>query len=469
MSFDPVRRRRDVTRGEGLRPRDPRGRELAAEHGSQRVEHGQGARERRAAHQRQPGAAPHRSERHHAPERDQRLPRVLLILARDAQTERYRSQRVVDQRAIVPTVALRRRRGVHGHSQPRGDRGEQQGREDLARVDFTPVFPSRVDRIEERVQDLALEAVIAIGRRELGDDDVEHSGLEGELERVPAGAAAAEPIELLEDPRRRGFGNLGPRLAERGERPVLDREAQTRGELDRAEDPNRIFPEADDGIADRPHQAPAEVAQAVGMVDDRLGVDVIEERVDREVAPQRVLFRRAEDVVVPDEQVVRVVRGYGFALGLRELGAAIRQVARAKRRDLDDLPVLEVDVGEPEATPDDAAVGEQTLDLARRRARRDVEVFRVELEEEVADAAADEVGRIIESRKPFDDANGVGVQVLEGDRMMDDFGTAMDRWRGGRSALGGRDRCRRHRFGAQALGPAREQGFDLLQNHAGEL
>jgi len=42
---------------------------------------------------------------------------------------------------------------------------------------------------------------------------------------------------------------------------------------------------------------------------------------------------------------------------------------------------------------DDPAVAEELLDLARVRRRPDVEVLRLPTEQEVADAAADEVGR----------------------------------------------------------------------------
>ncbi len=63
-------------------------------------------------------------------------------------------------------------------------------------------------------------------------------------------------------------------------------------------------------------------------------------------------------------------------------------------RDLDDLGA-ELDVGEPEAAADDPAVPEQLLDLVRMRRRADVEVLGPAPEQEVAHAAADQVGDVL--------------------------------------------------------------------------
>jgi hypothetical protein len=126
-------------------------------------------------------------------------------------------------------------------------------------------------------------------------------------------------------------------------------------------------------------------------------------------------------------------------------------------------------VSEAEAAADDAAVGEEPLDLARRRRRRDVEVLRIELEQEITHAAADEIRRVVEARQALDDPDRVGVQVFEGDRMMNDLGAAMDLRRGGRRGVGGRGRGGLRRLVAQVFRPARKERLDLLENHAREL
>ena len=55
----------------------------------------------------------------------------------------------------------------------------------------------------------------------------------------------------------------------------------------------------------------------------------------------------------------------------------------------------ELDVGESEPPSDDPAVAEQLLDLVRVRRRADVEVLGPAAEQQVAHAAADEVGDVV--------------------------------------------------------------------------
>ena len=127
-----------------------------------------------------------------------------------------------------------------------------------------------------------------------------------------------------------------------------------------------------------------DVAHAAAPVEHLTAIEIVKERVDREVAPDRVLVRFAEDVVAADEDVL--VERLPVVVGGLALGAA------PEGRDLDDLAALEQDVREAEAASDDAAVAEQALHVLGTRARRDVEVLRFARQEEVADAAPYEVG-----------------------------------------------------------------------------
>ena len=145
-------------------------------------------------------------------------------------------------------------------------------------------------------------------------------------------------------------------------------------------------------------------AMPADVVDDLLALEVVEQPVDREVAPARVLLGRAEDVVAADQQVA--------ALGLGAVAAAflVLHLARvgAERGRLDDLRAEE-DVREAEAAADDAAVPEQAPDVVGRRAGGDVEVLGLAAEQQVADAAADQVGGVIVAAQALDDFGGVGV------------------------------------------------------------
>src|SRR5262249_42894956 len=163
-------------------------------------------------------------------------------------------------------------------------------------------------------------------------EDLRHAGLQEKLHRSPRRAAAKQSVDLLENPGRRALGDLHAMDEEGGVGLRLHLEAEPRGELDGSEDPHWILPETNVRIADGADQASFEVRQATDVVGDVLGLDVIEETVDREVAPARVLLGGAEDVVAADEELLAFLR----------LDALAR--VRPEGRGLDDLR-SEEDVG----------------------------------------------------------------------------------------------------------------------------
>ena len=173
-----------------------------------------------------------------------------------------------------------------------------------------------------------------------------------------------------------------------------------------------------------------EILEAADVVDDRERPDVVEQRVDREVAPEGVFLGRAVGVVALNQAIAR----RGAAAGARFLrrrsavgSPGADRVSRrcpalggfrfrrqldgidlpAERRDLDGLGA-ELDVGEAEAPADDPAVAEQLLDLVRMRRRADVEVLRPAVEQQVADAAADQVGDVVVLVEPVEDLEASG-------------------------------------------------------------
>jgi hypothetical protein len=64
-------------------------------------------------------------------------------------------------------------------------------------------------------------------------------------------------------------------------------------------------------------------------------------------------------------------------------------------------------VRQPEAPADDPAVTEETLDLVRMRVRPDVEILRPPPKNQVADAAADQIGNVTVLLEPLKDAERV--------------------------------------------------------------
>ncbi|MBP1661667.1 MAG: hypothetical protein H6P95_2859 [Candidatus Aminicenantes bacterium] len=106
-----------------------------------------------------------------------------------------------------------------------------------------------------------------------------------------------------------------------------------------------------------------------------------------------------------------------FALGLLLPfgGELLFAEFAAEGRDLDDLAVLEADVGQTEAAADEEGVAEELLDLVGVGVRADVEIGRPAAEEEVADCAADEVGGIAVRAQPVEDLEAVGIDVVARD------------------------------------------------------
>src|SRR5262249_15436091 len=74
--------------------------------------------------------------------------------------------------------------------------------------------------------------------------------------------------------------------------------------------------------------------------------------------------------------------------------------------------------GEGERTADDPAVAKQLVDLVGMRRGADVEVLGAAAEEEVADAAADEVGDVLELPQPVEDAQRIGIHVAPRDHVL---------------------------------------------------
>ncbi len=328
-------------------------------------------------------------------QREQDLPHTLGVALADREPLRDRAQQRDRQFAVVVAA------GVAGLAQERGhhDRREQQRELDRGGQLAAGAGPG-ICLPQHRAQRFGLVGGAGLRqvRVQLRQDDLEDPGLEHQLERRRDRAAAEHPQKVLDDPRRGGAGDLVTVGPDRPQAVVVDAAAEPGGQAHRAQHPDRVLAHADVRVADGPHDAALDVGHAADVVQDHLAVHVVEQRVEREVPPPRVLLGRAEDVVVAD-QLDFVGRGLGH--GQR----------RAERRDLDDL-LAEVDVGQPEAAADDPAVAKQAPDLVRVRRRGDVEVLGAGAEQKVAHAAADEVGLVARAGQPRGHARRVGVEFV---------------------------------------------------------
>ena len=198
------------------------------------------------------------------------------------------------------------------------------------------------------------------------------------------GTASQQAQDLLEKPWASGLSQV----VARGDHGVVhgwrDAQVESRGELDGPQDADRVLAKADHRIADRADGPPAQIFDATTPVEHLAPVQVIEERVHREIAPQRVFVRLAEDVIASDEQIVEDLA----CLFLRRLHGRVT----AERRYLDDFAAAEQDVREAKSSPDDAAVAEKTANVLRTRICCDVEILGLAAEQKVAHAAAHQVG-----------------------------------------------------------------------------
>jgi hypothetical protein len=183
----------------------------------------------------------------------------------------------------------------------------------------------------------------------------------------------------------------------------LDLESEARGELDRTHHPDGVFAKSKIGITDDANPAGGEILEAADVVNHREVGDVVEERVDREIAAPRILQRRAEGVVVGDEKIFGLVFGDGRTLRLA-----------TERRHFDDL-VLEDDVDEPEPASDDPAVAKEPADFAGMGIGDDVEILRRPLHEEIADASSAEIRAVSAAMEAVENLEDVLGDAAAGD------------------------------------------------------
>ena len=98
-------------------------------------------------------------------------------------------------------------------------------------------------------------------------------------------------------------------------------------------------------------------------------------------------------------------------------GLSLPRDVLAEGRDLDGLGA-ELDVRETEPPADDPAVPEEPFDLIGMRIGADVEVFRPAAQQQIADAAAYEIGDVTLLLEPLKDAKSVRINVPARDRMI---------------------------------------------------
>ncbi len=209
--------------------------------------------------------------------------------------------------------------------------------------------------------------------------------------------------KFLEKTRARGRGKFMGVAADGLDRIGMNGEAEPRRKADCAEHPHRVLAKAHIRVADAAQRPLAQIAQPADVVYDPIFVGIVEKRVHGEVAAQRVFLRGPELVVV--HLVERPVRLRRFG-GWRRVGLRIAAEGRGFN-----LLVAEADQNKTKAAADHKRVSEKALDLARAGVRRNIKVLGRPSEQDVADAAADEIRREPRVMETMDHRQGVRIDV----------------------------------------------------------
>jgi hypothetical protein len=146
----------------------------------------------------------------------------------------------------------------------------------------------------------------------------------------------------------------------------------------------------------------AQILESTRIIDQREIGDVVIERVDGEVAPQRVFLDGAIEVVAHDQ-----------AIAYLAIGVRIRVVVRAaaaEGRDLDDV-ASEMHMRQAETAPDQATVAKDLAHLFGRGVGGNVEVLGLVSKEQIAHPAAHQMGLEVFLPEPVEHAQRLLADV----------------------------------------------------------
>jgi hypothetical protein len=253
-------------------------------------------------------------------------------------------------------------------------------------------------------------------------DGLEEAGLRKAAEGLLGVSGAEDLVVLLEHPRRCRAGDFVTQLPDRIDDGLIEGEIEPGGQREGPQHPDRVFLKSDDGVANRTDDAGPEIFEAAHVIDDGKRGDVVEERVDRKVAAERVFLGSAERIVAVQEVRVAFGRSRCRAVVFGRRHAVLcdffpRLNLTPEGRDLDDLRT-KPDVRETEAPSDDPAVPEELFDVIGMSRRPDVEVLGLSPEEEVAHAAADQIRDVIGLAQPVENLQSVGIDVTPRERVL---------------------------------------------------
>ena len=208
-----------------------------------------------------------------------------------------------------------------------------------------------------------------------------------------------ETEHLLAHTRLGGIQDAGVVVLHRRQRILLNPKTETRRKLDGPHHAHRVFLEADGRVANRADNLAPKVLHPTNPVNDTEVADVVEEPVNRKVAPVGIGLGCSEGIVLKRP----------FRCVLNDFPNRLRILAEGRR--LNHL-LAEADMGKPKAPPDEEAVAERTAHFVRFRACADVEVLRRAPHQQITDTTAHEVGGVAKAGEAVKDLQGIRVDVL---------------------------------------------------------
>ena len=236
----------------------------------------------------------------------------------------------------------------------------------------------------------------------------------------------------------RHIGQQRQTLLQRAGRRLVQLEfelVQLGGKTHGADDAHRVLAVTRSRIANHADGAFLRILHTLVVVDHDLALGVVIHGVEREIAPRRILFLRAPDVVAQHATagIHRMLHALerapaGLLVAVHLLGCRSIQIG-AEGRHLDHLmlapaPVHHVHDAEP--APDDEGATEQALHLLGRGRGGHIEILGLESQNQVTHRAADDIGletRLLEREHHVDGTlvHQLGIDLVHRGRQLDAF------------------------------------------------
>src|SRR5579862_4263692 len=252
----------------------------------------------------------------------------------------------------------------------------------------------------------------AFHARDFQQDFGEQPGFVEKLEAAASGAFGKNFGQLIADALGGNLKNVGREFGDRHERAALDRIAEPRGESHGANHAQLVFAEAIFGISDGANDSGAQILLAADEIEDFIREGVEHQAVDGEVAALYVFFGRAS---VLD------------AIGMAAVGVAN---VRAESCYLDLRGAVDDD-DDSELRAHREAVGKKLLHAIGRGVGGDVVVDRLAPEQNIAHAAAGEIGLMAAIAQDVADVVGelaaVHIEIMRENRGRGKFGGFAER------------------------------------------